>query len=316
MKPLMQIVLILVTFSMVASSPISAQDPTEQSLDDKEFDQLQTDLRAKQEALNLLTARRLHSLPGTVLMIPTADMKAEDLATLTQDLNIMARILDKKLDRGHFLDMLQLDASAHWALYDTFFSGNNGPTKAVYVHGYGAVFLLNVDFPLAPAAEVKVEKPEEPIDPLWEQTKQQLQSDTQAPGPLGRAWTYYDKWVTAAASYDPDKVEGLKRKLISALKHAANIRSLNADECVILSVTGAPQPVVVKEVSSEKGPLWVTPNVPGLPPASSMVMTIRVKKSDIDLFAKDELDTDQFRQKTQILTYPHVSGQAGSAMIY
>jgi len=166
---------------------------------------------------------------------------------------------------------------------------------------------------------VKLEKAEEPIDPLWEQTRQELESDTQAPDLLGRAWMYHDKrkWVTAAASYDPEKVEGLKQKLIAALKHAANIRNLNTDECVILSVTGAAQPVIVKEIISEKeASVRAASNLLSTTFSAAMVMTIRVKKSDIDLFAKDELDTDQFRQRAQILTYPHASGQAGSAPIY
>ncbi len=36
---------------------------------------------------------------------------------------------------------------------------------------------------------------------------------------------------------------------------------------------------------------------------SETVLTIRVKKSDVDAFAKDELDFDQFRQKVQIFLY-------------
>ena len=36
---------------------------------------------------------------------------------------------------------------------------------------------------------------------------------------------------------------------------------------------------------------------------SPTVLTIRVKKSDIDAFAAGELDFEQFRQKVQIFTY-------------
>ena len=36
---------------------------------------------------------------------------------------------------------------------------------------------------------------------------------------------------------------------------------------------------------------------------SKTVLIIRVKKSDIDAFAKDKLDFEQFRQKVQIFTY-------------
>ena len=37
--------------------------------------------------------------------------------------------------------------------------------------------------------------------------------------------------------------------------------------------------------------------------SSATVLTIRVKKSDADVFAKGELDYEQFRQKVQIFTY-------------
>ncbi|MFC1781757.1 RNA polymerase sigma factor [Planctomycetota bacterium] len=37
--------------------------------------------------------------------------------------------------------------------------------------------------------------------------------------------------------------------------------------------------------------------------ASATVMTIRVKKSDVDLYAQNELDYDKFRQKVQIIMY-------------
>jgi len=43
--------------------------------------------------------------------------------------------------------------------------------------------------------------------------------------------------------------------------------------------------------------------VAGMAPASSVTLTIRVKKADVDAFAKGELDFEQFQQKVKILTY-------------
>jgi hypothetical protein len=37
--------------------------------------------------------------------------------------------------------------------------------------------------------------------------------------------------------------------------------------------------------------------------SGATVLTIRAKKSDIDTFAKGELDYEQFRPKVQIFTY-------------
>jgi hypothetical protein len=43
--------------------------------------------------------------------------------------------------------------------------------------------------------------------------------------------------------------------------------------------------------------------VAGMGPASSATLTMRVKKSDVDAFAKGELDFEQFQQKVKIFTY-------------
>jgi hypothetical protein len=310
---------VFVALSMASAGLVVAEGAGEKRLDEiaEEIQQVQVNVRAKEDVLNLLTGQPLHALPSTVLVIPTGDTTAENLAAISEDLNIMARILDKKLGRRHVLDMFRLDSGGRRGFYHTLFSSDNGPTKAMYVQGYGALFLLNVDFPLAPPAEVKVEKPKEPIDPLWEQTKQEMQSDTHGAYVLGRALTYYhdNKSPTAAPSYDPDKVEDVKANLIKALKHAANIRGLKPDESVVLSVVGARQPLIVKEIVSEKE-FRAASNVPSSTPSSSMVMTIRVKKSDIDAFAKDELDYDQFDQKTQVVTYPRVLRKDSNALMY
>ena len=39
----------------------------------------------------------------------------------------------------------------------------------------------------------------------------------------------------------------------------------------------------------------------GVPPVT--VLTIRVKKEDIDAFSKGDIDFEQFRQKVQVFTY-------------
>jgi hypothetical protein len=38
-------------------------------------------------------------------------------------------------------------------------------------------------------------------------------------------------------------------------------------------------------------------------PPSATVLTIRAKKSDVDAFAKGDLDFEQFQQKVEIFTY-------------
>lgn len=45
--------------------------------------------------------------------------------------------------------------------------------------------------------------------------------------------------------------------------------------------------------------------------SSPTMLIIRAKKTDIDGFAKGDLDLDQFRQRAQILTCPYLAGVTG-----
>lgn len=259
---------------------------------------------------------------GAVLVVPTAEMKAEEFAAIKQDMNIMTRIFDKKLNRqlrlgeGESIVLGGLLASSR---NKHFISGDDKATKAIYVGGHGALFFIKVNFPLSPPREVKVEKIEEGVDPVWEETKQEIYAPKEAratilasPDDIGfdEVLKNLRAGTSVLPEYDAEKVDELKRKLIKTLKHAANIRSLKPQDCVVLAVTGAPQPVIITQIRlihDEKDGetiYHITPKIQEARSASpsSTVLTIRVKKSDIDAFSKGELDFDQFRERTRILT--------------
>jgi hypothetical protein len=44
---------------------------------------------------------------------------------------------------------------------------------------------------------------------------------------------------------------------------------------------------------------------------SSLMLVIRVKRSEIDAFAKGELDFDKFRARVQMFTYPYLGAAGG-----
>jgi hypothetical protein len=48
-------------------------------------------------------------------------------------------------------------------------------------------------------------------------------------------------------------------------------------------------------------------------PARGSILTIRVKKSDVDSFAKGKLDLDQFRKKASMTIYPGGADGANAA---
>ncbi len=218
----------------------------------------------------------------TALVIPTIETieKAPDfIQTTVKDLNIMCRIFNKELKLSNqvpeLYEMVMFNDSFEHFFNNRGFLGQEGRgTKGIYLDGYGALFLIQVDFPLMapPQAEEKEKQIEAPGDPVWRQAEQEIYSPEKLKKKRERRLIQQE--------YDEEKVKDLKRKLVKSLKHTANIRSLKADESIIISVKG--------HHSASNPP---------------KVLIIRVKKSDLDAFTKGELDSDKFGQKVQMLMY-------------
>jgi hypothetical protein len=268
------------------------------------------------------TGVSLSTLPSratpTILVIPVDQIKPEDLAAITEDISVMCRVLDKKLKEEQGI------AAPARLLIGLPFGGTTG-TEGIYLEGYGALFLLKVDFPLTPPPEIKEEQPKKEGDSFWEETKRELHSAKEGEGfgGYGGAMSYaYGLDDRSGEKYDAEKVERLKTTLIKSLKHAANIRSLKPDDSIIISVRGytpavAVQETVVDETEGRNSGRTISPGAVSKlrrlqhqkvlsakkDSVTSAVLTIRAKKSDVDTFAKGEIAFDQFRQKVRIHTY-------------
>jgi hypothetical protein len=206
----------------------------------------------------------------------------------------------------------------------------------MYLQGYGALFLMKVDFPLSPPPQAQEEKDtikEEGIDPVWDRVRREIYEPEKVD--IGR------RADRPESKYDAEKAENLKTTLIKALKHAANIRSLKPDESVILTITGRGEAtgrkIATARVLPERGQILVQERtadgkmidmlvqgtssdvedvLDGLVLSSPAILVIRTKKLDIDEFAKGDLDFDQFRQRTQMLTYPYLGGGGEARRVY
>jgi len=249
------------------------------------------------------------SSTGTVLVIPAAEFKTEDILSISDDISVMSRIFEKNLQQAHIAPVGTRLLFSSDDVLGAFFGGGRGTIQAMYLQGYGALFLLKVDIPLSPPLQVEEEKEtkEEDADPVWERTKREMYE----PEETRRRRTDEPK-----QKYDAEEVENLKTTLVKTLKHAANIRTLKPDESVILVVTGSGESAggitaiaTTKIVGHEDHNTRIVEELAprGSPPT---MLVIRAKKSDIDGFAKAELDFDQFRQRTQILTCPYLGGGA------
>ncbi len=264
-----------------------------------------------------------------VIVIPSEEVKAGSFDTTIEDMRVMLQILDEKLIseprtiRGVLMD------------YGEFFSSENQSSKAVYIQGYGVLFLMGVDFPILFTPELQREPEQtadESADPVWQQARQKVFSPNKdAPGNLPESRTETVQ----------ERVERLKSDLIKAMKHASNIRQLGPEEWIIFNVIGFDQ-LSSSGISggrmgmSGRGGVYGEGGYGGYSGggsalggyaggygggmaggiagggvggygdtgfSSSTVLTLRAKKSDVDAFAKDEINIEQFQQKVQVFTY-------------
>ncbi|MEA3226623.1 MAG: hypothetical protein U9Q07_11800 [Planctomycetota bacterium] len=259
---------------------------------------------------------------STVLVIPSEQIKTEELIAVTEDMGVMSAIFRKNLQQvniapsGRSLFVSSRDRGP----YAWLSGGSRGAIQSMYLQGYGVLFLMNVDFPLSPPPQVEgkeeAEKKKEDTDPVWDQVKR----DMYEPQAARRR-----KADRPAKEYDAEKVENLKTTVISALKHAANIRNLKPDESVVVTIAGSGGSVGnVTTVMTHTGQVLIhdkdkritrlvdAPQPGDLGLSAPAVLIIRVKKSDIDGLARGDFDSDQFRQRVQMLSYPLLGGVAGS----
>jgi len=166
-----------------------------------------------------------HISSRKVLVIPDSDVKPEELDALTQDLLVMSHILDERFKGSRTIKGMFAD-------FGDFFGRNNRSTEAIYMQGYGVVFLMEVNFAFSPpliSEEQKDEETTENIDPTWQRARQQIFSPrTPRPDMQG-----FSGQGPGLVEFDP-----FKRELIETLKHAANIRNITPDEWIIVTVIG------------------------------------------------------------------------------
>ncbi|HCO95426.1 MAG TPA: hypothetical protein DIU00_16000 [Phycisphaerales bacterium] len=273
-----------------------------------------------------------------VLVVPAAEVKAEDLAEIMEDMQVMSLILDERFKETRRIQGVFTD-------FGDFFGRDNRRTEATYLQGYGVLFSMEVNFAFSPSPKLQSQQAEqtaEPVDSTWQRAKQQMFSPTDPRRSRGSG---------PPEEYDSQMVEELKRDLITTLKHAANIRGIQADEWIILTVIGGGRQsggvftgrgfmmggmggmyggtssggmesfggYGVSGGSSGGGMMGGMSGggmmgggmggvggmggFGGAGASSATVLTIRAKKADIDAFAKGEQDFEQFRQKVQIFTY-------------
>jgi hypothetical protein len=327
MKTLIQIIAVTATVNLVNAAGVLAQASTTQPVSSSGVTQAASDATGGSYATFKADMGKLktwagpsQSGAGSVLVVPAAEVAIEDLRAATEDMAVMARIFQSALKQAD-LSTARFIGDTYGVYGGAFFLGRGEQQmQSIYLQGYGALFTMQVNFPLSPGPqkeEAPQEKAQTDVDPVWQQTRQ----DIFEPERPDRRRSDAEETV----KYSAERVEDLKTTLITALKHAANIRNMASEEAVVVRVTDQPVRSSIESVLALPGTNQITVAETngrkvvyngGLPAdvektATPTVLLVRAKRADIDSFAKGDLNLDQFRQKVQILSYPQLGAGTG-----
>jgi hypothetical protein len=240
---------------------------------------------------------------GRTLVIQTSDPNPDALTDAEEDLSVMAVILRKatgvsQADDKRMALGIEVDSSVF---------GSSSGARNIYVEGYGALFLLGVRFPLiAPQDDVNDTKVKTTESSDWAEAREELLNSERdgIEAQIERIWVAGGRQPTE--DYDDDKVEQLKGALLDSLKNATHIRALKPEDNITVVVQGGEVTRKGKSASSRKigtvrAPVGSRSRSDSR--RSETVMTMRVKKADVDNFAKGSLDAEGFRKRVSVQTY-------------
>jgi hypothetical protein len=305
---------VAVAVTVPAQEEAEALDATELALaaQEKALAQQNEELEKVNEKLWKLTPRAARATSTRSLVIPKDAVDVKNLTETEEDMSVMARILEKAANgKGPKLE--------HDAMGITVIgmSGSGAP-RNLYIDGFGALFFLNVNFPLLPPA-TKEQTPESKSesDSDWKTAYDELYRPQNSGPDLSFNFTPFESGTYVynssgpAEKYDEDKVTELKENLTAALKNASHIRRLRGDDTVTVVVTGrnpgSSTRVTTRRSqngssSSSSSSSWsMTSRSGSQPPPARLI--IRAKRSDVESFQKDKLSADDFRKKVTMFIY-------------
>ena len=232
--------------------------------------------------------------PTRPLMIRSSRADAKQMDQLSDDLTVMARILDKAI--AEHTDGLHPKKVAGGIEITVLNAGLSSATRAMYVDDYGAIFTLSVNIPLkAQPQVVNVEPKEQKRRTPWQET----QSELYGPGPR-----MIKRWQPALwRQFDQEEVDAFKAMLVETLREATNIRHLKPNDIIAVVVRGMPQSEerdarLKLEDSHEENAAAIEETAN---PESTLVL--RIPKMDLDRAVASGRDSGELRKTVRISIY-------------
>jgi len=143
-------------------------------------------------------------------------------------LNVMSLLLQRKLE-----DALGENSPTYKMGIPLLLRSGQRSIESLYLDGFGAVFTVNVNFPLVPPPVNKAKENEDTTgSDDWDRARKELYG-------VRESRDIVNPYGSARVPYDAEQVGALKAALLEALKNAANIRGLKSDESAIVTVFGS-----------------------------------------------------------------------------
>ena len=222
------------------------------------------------------------------LVISTSPLSSESMSWIDEDMRIMASLLE---------DSTGPSRSTPWAsgipLVSLAKESNN---RNIFIVDTGALFFVNVDFPLSGRTVEENTVEETPKDTAWERARQKVYGGNSQGDlfPNDQAHRYFWSQYRRPKAYKPAQVRILTEKLASALSSATNIRALNPSDTVWVVVTGPAvfyrdEALSAQDLTTRVPPQQWNPSQLALQylsmqkgPSKETRLTISAKKQDID----------------------------------
>jgi hypothetical protein len=242
-----------------------------------------------------------HGQREVSLVVPAQEPDFKMMLEMEEDLNVMARLLEKAA--GIEGESKQWVASGIELMFSP--AGAQRPQN-LYLEGYGALFLLTVEYPLVPVEESAETEPEQKTSTAWEEAKRDLYGDGMGMhfDRNGFHLLLGDQFMRT--KYDPARVEELKTNLTQALQEAVNMRHLKPDDYVTAVITSfwatASKHIFGLYYGSRPQSNAVLPAV-SHPNARADSMIVRARKADIDAVSEGSMSAEEFQEKVTLLTY-------------
>lgn len=248
------------------------------------------------------------------LVLPAGD-EPRDSVAIKEELAIMGRLIEKSLQPES-----ERKSNPFRLEFGGIHLGGRNDLDALYLEGYGVVFFIEVDYPLAPAP-AREEKPTETRpakDDAWEQARREVRGepdpDEEIPG--------IAIFTSEARPFDAARVDALKERMIEALQQARNLKCLRDSETVTLVISGvAPREASARRTrSSVAGPgapgtqVYVVGGAVGGGGDVGSVMTLKVGRPDLEALGAGRLKTDDFGSKVKVVNRLETAGDSDAGV--